>query len=209
MKRSPYRMKDTNRKALNKLLGVGVFCFILSACGATVEQPAPTIAETDKPTATHEPAPTHTPTLSPAATFTPACTPSASPADGPELFQGCWQFESEYVRLDMQLEQQGSDIQGTFLLLKICVVQGERSACRIREGFVEGTATMNEAEVRLTVPEYGDEGTALFTLADDGETLSWEKLEYQKSAVGDGSLYYLPPKFTLIPCDFSARKRSA
>jgi hypothetical protein len=187
-------MKDANRKALNKLLGAGVLCFILSACGAPGEHSASTIAptKTGKPTATHEPTLTLTPTLSPTATSTPTCTPPATPTDGPEFFQGCWQFESEYVMLDMQLEQQGSDVQGTFLLLKICVVEGERSACRIREGYVEGTATMNEAEVRLT----------LFTLADDGETLSWEKLEYQKGAVGDGSLYYLPPEFTLIPCSF-------
>ena len=197
-------MKDGNLKALNKLLGAGVLCFILSACGAPVEQSASPVAPTkaDKPTATHEPTPTLTLTLSPTATSTPTCTPPTTPAGGSELFQGCWQFESEYVMLDMQLEQQGSNVQGTFLLLKICVVEGEPSACRIREGFVEGTATMNEAEVRLTVPEYGDEGTALFTLADDGEALSWEKLEYQKVAMGDGSLYYLPPKFTLIPCGF-------
>jgi hypothetical protein len=197
-------MKDANRNARNRLLGAGVLCLILSACGAPVDQSVSTIAptKTGKPTAPHEPTLTLTPTLSPTATSTPTCTPPATPADGSELFQGCWQFESEYVMLDMQLEQQGSDVQGTFLLLKICVVEGERSACRIREGFVEGTATMNEAEVRLTVPEYGDEGTALFTLADDGETFSWEKLEYQKDAVGDGSLYYLPPKFTLIPCRF-------
>ena len=197
-------MKDANRKALKKYLGAGVFCFILSACRAPVEESVPTIAptKTGKPTATHEPTLTLTPPLSPTATSTLACTPPPPPADGPELFQGCWQFESEDVMLDMQLEQQGSDVQGTFLLLKICVVEGERSACRIREGFVEGTVTMNEAEVRLTVPEYGDEGTALFTLADDGETLSWEKLEYQKGAVGEGSLYYLPLKFALIPCGF-------
>ena len=101
---------------------------------------------------------------------------------------------------DMQLEQQGADVQGTFLLIKVCVVAGTPSACRIREGLIEGTVARDELRIRLSIPEYGGEGTALLTLADDGETLSWEELEYPEMGLSDGGPHYLPPKFTLTPC---------
>ena len=102
---------------------------------------------------------------------------------------------------EMQLEQQGADVQGTFLLIKVCVVEGIPSACRIREGLIEGTVAMDELEIRLSIPEYDDEGTALLMLGDDGETLSWEELEYPEAGLSDGGPHYLPPKFRLTPCD--------
>ena len=99
----------------------------------------------------------------------------------------------------MQLEQQGADVQGTFLLIKVCVVEGIPSACRIREGFIEGTVAIDKLEIKLSIPEYDDEGAALLTLADDGEMLSWEELEYPVAGLSDGGPHYLPPKFTLTP----------
>jgi len=105
------------------------------------------------------------------------------------------------VLLDIELEQQGTDVQGTFLLIKVCVVEGIPSACRIREGFFEGAVVMDGLRLRLSIPEYDDEGAALLTLADDGQTLSWEELEYPEMGLSDGGPHYLPPKFTLTPCD--------
>jgi hypothetical protein len=102
---------------------------------------------------------------------------------------------------EMQLEQEGADVEGTFLLIKVCVIEGIRSACRIREGLIEGTVARDELEIRLSIPEYDDKGTALLTLADDGEILSWEELEYPEASLSDGGPHYLPPKFTLTPCD--------
>jgi hypothetical protein len=101
----------------------------------------------------------------------------------------------------MQLDQLQGDVHGTFLLIKICVVDDVPSACRIREGSIGGAATMDELEVKLRIPEYGDEGTALLTLADDWETLSWQELEYPEIGLADGGTHYLPPTFTLLPCD--------
>jgi hypothetical protein len=102
---------------------------------------------------------------------------------------------------EMKLEQQGADVQGTFLLIKVCVVAGTPSACRIREGLIEGTVAMDELRLKLSIPEYDDKGTALLMLGDDGETLSWEELEYPEAGLSDGGPHYLPPKFTLTPCD--------
>jgi hypothetical protein len=138
-------------------------------------------------------------------TSTPTGTPTSTAAEGsehfPELFHGCWQFETEDVLFEMQLEQQGADVQGTFLLIKVCVVEDVRSACRIREGFIEGTVAMDELRIRLSIPEYDDEGAVLLTLPDDGQMLSWEELEYPEVGLSDGGPHYLPPKFRLTPCD--------
>jgi hypothetical protein len=101
---------------------------------------------------------------------------------------------------EMKLEQQGADVEGTFLLIKVCVVAGTPSACRIREGLLEGTVAMDELRLRLSIQEYGDEGVVLLKLADDGKTLFWEELEYPEVGLSDGGPHYLPPKFTLTPC---------
>ena len=85
-------------------------------------------------------------------------------------------------------------------MIKMCLVAGERSACRIREGVIEGTVTLNELEVRLSIPEYDDEGTALLTLAGDEGSLFWEELDYPEIGLADWNGHYLPPTFTLIPC---------
>ncbi|NIV40698.1 MAG: hypothetical protein GWN58_68275, partial [Anaerolineae bacterium] len=117
----------------------------------------------------------------------------------PELFDGRWCFETEDTTLEMQLDQLQGDVHGTFLLIKICVVDDVPSACRIREGSIGGYATRDELEVKLRIPEYGDEGMALLTLTDDGKTLSWQELEYPEIGLADGGTHYLPPTFTLLP----------
>jgi hypothetical protein len=136
---------------------------------------------------------------------TPTGIPVSSLAKGseqsPKPFHGCWQYETEDVLLDIELEQQGANVQGTFLLIKVCVVEGIPSACRIREGLIEGAIAGNELRIGLSIPEYDDEGAALLTLADDGQTLSWEELEYPEMGLSDGGPHYLPSKFKLIPCN--------
>jgi hypothetical protein len=186
-------MSDTLRELFVQL-GVGVLCFALVACGASLEP------STSTPTQTLTPAPSHTPTPMPTSTPTP--NPTDGPGYFPELFHGCWHLETEDVSFEIQLEQQGASVQGTFLLIKMCVVGDELSACRIREGLIEGIVTMDGLKIRLSIPEYDDEGTALLTLADDEETLSWEELDYPVVGLADGDTqHYLPPRFTLIPCD--------
>jgi hypothetical protein len=132
-------------------------------------------------------------------------TPTSTPAEGSEQspgpFQGCWQFETEDVLFEAKLEQQGADVQGTFLLIKVCVVEGTPSACRIREGFFEGAVVMDELRLRLSIPEYDDEGAVLLKLTDDRQTLSWEEVEYPEIGLSDGGPHYLPSKFKLIPCN--------
>jgi len=198
--------EDANRKRLSTWSGVAALCLALLACGAPVEPSTPTIAPTvpREPTATHAPtqtlasAPSRTPR--PIPTATPTSTPAEGSEQSPESFQGCWQFDTEDVLFEMKLEQQGADVEGTFLLIKVCVVAGTPSACRIREGLLEGTVAMDELRLRLSIQEYDDEGVVLLKLADDGKTLFWEELEYPEVGLSDGGPHYLPPKFTLTPC---------
>jgi hypothetical protein len=192
-------MKYTHTKRLATGLGTGVLCLILLACAAPAAPATPTTGPiaTHEPTATSAPSQPRTPTPSPSHTPTLPSTLTGTPtpilADDseyfPELFDGCWRFETADVTFEMQLDQLQGDVHGTFLLIKICVVDGVPSACRIREGSIGGYATMEELEVKL------------LTLADDGETLSWQELEYPEIGLADGGIHYLPPTFALIPCD--------
>jgi len=158
---------------------------------------------TPVPASTPTTAPSRTPT--PAPTSAPASTPTPILGDRsgyvPDLFGGCWQFETEDVQFEIELEQQGPDLEGTFLLIKLCVVGDVPSACRIREGYIQGTVAAAEVAIKLAIPEYDDEGTALLTVADDGGTLSWVELEYPEAGLADWGTHYLPPTFTLMPCD--------
>jgi hypothetical protein len=200
-----------NTKRQNTWLSVVILCLTLSACVAPADLAAPTTvpAVTREPASTPAPAPTSTPVPSrkpaPVPTSAPASTPTPIPGDSsgyvPDLFGGCWQFETEDVQFEIELEQRGADLEGTFLLIKLCVVEDVPSACRIREGSIQGTVAGAEVEVRLVIPEYDDEGTALLTVADDGGTLSWVELEYPEAGLADWGTRYLPPTFTLIPCD--------
>jgi hypothetical protein len=200
-----------NTKRRNTWLSVVVLCLILPACVAPANLPTPTTALPATPELFFTPAPASTPTTAPsqpptpAPTSAPASTPTPILGDGsgyvPDLFGGCWQFETEDVQFEMELEQRGADLEGTFLLIKLCVVEDVPSACRIREGSIQGTVGAAEVEVRLVIPEYDDEGTALLTVADDGGTLSWAELEYPEAGLADWGTHYLPPTFTLVPCD--------
>ncbi len=105
------------------------------------------------------------------------------------------------MSFEMQIERRGPDLQGSFLLVKMCVVTNELSACRIREGTLQGRVlTRDTSEVRLLIPEYDDEGTAKLILAPDGATLRWEEIDYPTVGLADGASRYLPPSFVLVPC---------
>ena len=118
-----------------------------------------------------------------------------------KLFEGCWRYESEDVSYEMQLRQQGSEVQGEFLLIKICVVGDLESACRIREGEMTGTASEDKLAAQLLIPEYGDTGVVLLTLGEERDTLSWEEVEYPWAGLADGDTRYLPASFALDACD--------
>jgi hypothetical protein len=124
-------------------------------------------------------------------TIEPPATRTLEPTDGHPAFEGRWCFESEQASFDLQLEQTGQLLDGTFFLLKYCEVAGERSACRIREGEVSGTVKEDEAEVAMTIPEYDDEGAALLIL--DQDSLSWQVTAYPQE-------FYLPAQFKLSRC---------
>jgi hypothetical protein len=137
----------------------------------------PSQTSTAIPTVTHtvEPPPTHTP----------------KPAGTRPIFEGNWCFESEQASFDLQLEQTGQLVSGTFFLLKYCEVGGERNACRIREGEVNGTVEEDKTEVAVIIPEYDEEGGALLSL--DQGSLSWQVTVYSQE-------FYLPAQFKLSRC---------
>lgn len=181
-------MRCIEGNGLSKCLCLGVLCCILAACGTPVDP------------FTSPPPPTPVPT-----TVVPTPPPTPIRADGsgyiPDLFAGCWQFETEEVQFELQLDQQGADLKGTFLLIKLCVVEDVVSACRIREGSIAGTVTAGETEISVDIPEYEDQGMARLTVADDWGSLLWQELDYPEAGLADFGVHYLPPTFTLVPCD--------
>jgi hypothetical protein len=105
------------------------------------------------------------------------------------------------VSFEIRIERRGPDLQGSFLLVKMCVVANELSACRIREGTLQGRVlTRDTSEARLLIPAYDDEGWVRLKLAPDGATLNWEELDYPAVGLADGASRYLPPSFVLVPC---------
>ncbi len=105
------------------------------------------------------------------------------------------------MSFEIQLEPHGSRIQGSLLLVKLCLVADELTACRIREGTLEGTrVTTDTLEIHLSILEYDDEGVARLTLNPGGATLRWEELDYPAAGLADGATRYLPPSFILVPC---------
>jgi hypothetical protein len=131
------------------------------------------------------PLPPATPTNEPGATH---ASESPHPA-GP--LEGRWCFESETAAFELQLEQVGEQVSGSFFLLKYCEVEGVRSACRIREGDIAGVVNGDQAEITLSNPEYDDQGSALLILGQN--SLSWEVVDIPQE-------YYLPVRFDLVPC---------
>jgi hypothetical protein len=121
-----------NTKRRNTWLSVVILCLILPACVAPADPPTSTTAPTVTREPSFTPVPPSTPTMAPSQpptpvpTSAPASTPTPILGDGsgyvPDLFGGCWQFETEDVQFEIELEQRGADLEGTFLLIKLCVV---------------------------------------------------------------------------------------
>ncbi|MBS3783857.1 MAG: hypothetical protein KGY78_05400 [Anaerolineae bacterium] len=105
------------------------------------------------------------------------------------------------MSFDIQLQREGMELQGWFLLVKLCVVANELTACRIREGTLQGALVAERTvDVQLIIPEYDDEGRVRLTLAPGGGTLHWEEIEYPILGLADPGSRYLPPSFDLVRC---------
>lgn len=116
-------------------------------------------------------------------------------------FQGCWGLETEDVSFEVHLEPDGFGVQGSFLLVKLCTVVGQLSACRIREGTLQGTLVAERVvEARLFIPEYDDEGRVRLALAPGGETLHWKEIDYPTQGLADPGWRYLPTSSDLVRC---------
>jgi len=194
---------------LLRRVGAGLICAFLVAC-AVPNQPTPTsVMPSVPPTEGLRPTVTVRSTAVPTATVQPATTaaqaedftPPLSVAGPQSPFEGCWSLETEEISFEVKLEQEGLEVEGTFFLVKMCLVADELTACRIREGTLLGSIlTKNTSEVRVLIPEYDDEGRVRLKLAPDGATLRWEELDYPAVGLADGASRYLPPSFVLVPC---------
>jgi len=188
-------------------LVAALLCFTLVACG--VLQPpsasAPKVQLTMARKPTHATCSTPLPTakLQPTTPTTAATvvTPGISLAGARSKFEGCWSLETEEVSFEIRLDQEGTHVAGTFLLVKMCLVADELTACRIREGTLRGSIVSTQmAEVRILIPEYDDEGAARLELTEDGPKLAWEEIDYPDLGLADGPSHYLPPSFVMAPC---------
>ena len=193
---------------LIRWIGVGMLWLGLVAC-TVPNQPSPAPVHMARPTVALRPTaairltsmPTPTTRLTVATIPSSPVTQERGPEGSWARFEGCWVLETEEVSFEIRLKQQHHGVRGSFLLVKLCVVADELSACRIREGTLQGRAVARETlELRLAIPEYDDEGTARLTLAADGATLRWEELDYPILGLADGKERYLPPSFALVPC---------
>ena len=198
---------DWDSKSVIRRVGAGLLCLALVACAVPKPPSAP--APTVQPTLTRKLTPTSgstaspTPTLQPTASATPQdpFTPGISVAGARSGFDGCWDLETEEVSFEVHFVQEDTNVLGTFLLVKMCVVADELTACRIREGSLQGSIVSAQlAEVRILIPEYDDEGTARIELTADGTELVWEEIDYPTLGLADGTSHYLPPSFVMAPC---------
>ena len=189
-------------------IAAGLLCLALFAC-AVPEQPLAVPTATVPPTTDCQPTvtlgltPFSTPTAQQRATAEPQDigTPNKKAAASRSDFEGCWSLETEDVSFEVRLEQEGLDMEGTFLLVKMCVVADELTACRIREGSVLGSATAKQtADLRLVIPEYDDEGTFQLKLTEGGAKVAWEEIDYPVLGLADGPSRYLPPAFVMVSC---------
>lgn len=198
---------DWDSRSVVRRVSAGLLCVALVGCAVpkSPSAPAPTVQPTltRKPTPTSGPTASPTPTLQPTASVTPAdlFTPGVSVAGARSGFGGCWELDTEAVSFEVRLEEEDTGVQGTFLLVKMCVVADELTACRIREGTLRGDIVSAQlAEVRILIPEYEDEGTARLKLTADGGELAWDVIDYPVLGLADGSSRYLPPSFVMAPC---------
>ena len=189
------------------LVGAGLLCLGLVTCSVPWEPVAETVSTARRSltigtgattTLASPPAPTSRPKV-PTATA-----PIVRKSDADEVlswYEGCWELETEAVSFEIQLEGEGAELRGSFLLVKFCLLANELTACRIREGTLEGTPVAERmVEARITVPEYDDEGKVQLTLAPGEEALHWEEIEYPTQGLADPGWRYLPPSFDLVRC---------
>jgi hypothetical protein len=201
-------MGDWEGRSFFRRIGAGLLCLTLVACavpGQSLSTPVPTFPPTmdRKPRATIRSTPLPKPTAQPTATATPGdvVTPNKSVAGHRLQFEGCWSLETEEVSFEVRLEQEGLDVHGTFLLVKMCLVADELTACRIREGTLQGTlVTTRTVEARLAIPEYKGVGRFRLAAGPGDRTLHWEEIDYPDFGLSDSKSRYLPPSFDLRPC---------
>jgi len=116
-------------------------------------------------------------------------------------YEGCWELETEDVSFEVRLKRERAEVQGSFLLVRLCSVANELTACRIREGTLQGTFGANRTvDLRLIVSEYDDEGRVRLTPGPDGRMLHWEEIDYPELGLADPTSRFLPQSFDLAPC---------
>ena len=199
---------DADGRGLIRLISVGLLCLSLVTC-AVQDRSSPAPRPTTQLTVTEKPPAATTVTSTPApiaaltATGTATSTIMQHSIQGSPWprFEGCWGLETEEVSFEIRLQQEGLEVRGSFLLVKMCVVADELTACRIREGTLEGTLVAERTvDVQLTIPEYDDEGKVRLTLAPGGGALHWEEIDYPTQGLAGPGARYLPPSFDLVPC---------
>lgn len=192
---------DVEQSCSSRLLALALLCLVLVTC-APPAWPSPTPVLIVTPTASAVPA--SAPTARPGvAAATPLPSPAAESGSQERMapFDGCWSLDTDDVSFELRLEVRDQYVQGSFLLVRMCIVADEVSACRIREGTLQGTGVAPDTlDIRLSIPEYDDEGTARLTLTADGAGLVWEELVYPDLGLAGGRDRYLPPSFAMIPC---------
>lgn len=199
---------ESEGRSFFRRIGAGLLCLALVACavpGQSPSTPAPTFPPTMdwKPRATIRSTPLPRPTAQPTTTATPGevVKPNESVAGYRSLFEGCWSLETEEVSFEVRLEQEGPDVHGTFLLVKMCLVADELTACRIREGTLQGTLVATRTvEARLAIPEYDGAGMVRLAPGPGDRTLHWEEIDYPDFGLSDSKSRFLPPSFDLRPC---------
>jgi hypothetical protein len=93
------------------------------------------------------------------------------------------------------------DVEGTFLLVKMCVVADELTACRIREGTLQGTLEATRTlDAQIAIPEYDDGGQVRLTQSLGDGMLHWEEIDYPDVGLADPTSRFLPPSFDLVRC---------
>ena len=190
-----------NNTLLNGFLSLAGVCCVLLACRFPFGSAEPATANGPQATRLSSLTPSPSPTGTSASVSPTAVALRGESDNSPDLYVGCWRYEGEDVSFEMRLRQRQQDVQGTFPLIKICVVGDLESACRIREGEITGREADDGVEARVLVPEYEDDGVALLTLGEWRDVMFWEEVEYPWAGLADGNSRYLPARFVLDVCD--------
>lgn len=193
-------LNEVNQNHLIRSVAAGLLCLGPVSCGAP-----PGLSPTPVPMVTPTPSAvlTSAPAARPALTSTPLPSPPADTGSDEPLayIDGCWSLETADASFEIRMETRDQYVHGSFPLAKTCLVADQISACRIREGTLEGTPVAPATlDIRLSIPEYRDAGSARLTLHADGVGVLWEELDYPPVGRADGSSRYLPPSFVTIRC---------